>query len=276
MNQRTINSEFRLEGVALHTGRHTSVTLCPAEPNSGIRIRRVDLSGQPEREALATYVSTTNRGTKLQDGEWSVGTLEHLMAALYAKGITNCLVLLDGPEVPILNGSATMYIEQIERVGIVEQPNEAKVWKVTEPIHFEDGKSKMTLLPCDHYEVEVKVNYRAIGQQTATLTDLEDFPEAIAKARTFCFLHEILPLLFVGLIKGGSLKNALVLSRFGALSKLIYPNEPARHKLLDLIGDLALSGVRIEGKIIAEYPGHKFNTNCCKQLLHGSIHSSKC
>ena len=153
MNQRTINREFRLEGVTLHTGIKTSVTLCPAEPNTGIWIRRVDLPGQPEREALATYVSTTNRGTKLQDGDWSVGTLEHMMAALYALGITNCLILLDGPEVPILNGSAIMYIEAIEKVGIVEQPVPAKTWIVTEPLHFADGNSKMTILPSDHYEV---------------------------------------------------------------------------------------------------------------------------
>ncbi len=267
MNQRTINREFRLEGVTLHTGIKTSVTLCPAEPNTGIWIRRVDLPGQPEREALATYVSTTNRGTKLQDGDWSVGTLEHMMAALYALGITNCLILLDGPEVPILNGSAIMYIEAIEKVGIVEQSVPAKTWVVTEPLHFADGNSKMTILPSDHYEVEVHVNYPAIGRQTAVLHDLSEFPTDFAKARTFCFLHEILPLLMVGLIKGGNLHNALVLSHFGPLSKLIYPNEPARHKLQDLIGDLALSGVHIQGKIIAEYPGHKLNTTCCQQLI---------
>ena len=274
MNQHTLKDRFTLTGTTLHTGVTTTVTLCPAQPNTGIRIRRVDLDSEPEREALATYVTTTNRGTKLQEGEWSAGTVEHMMAALYAKGITNCLVLLDGPEVPILNGSSSLYIEGIERVGVVDQKQPAKVWKVTEPIHFENGNCKMTLLPSDHYEVEVTVNYRTIGKQTAMLQDLSEFPEAFSKARTFCFLHEILPLLMVGLIKGGSLKNALVLSCFGPLTKLIYPNEPARHKLLDIIGDLALSGVHIEGKIVAEYPGHKFNTDCCKKLLYGSIHSS--
>lgn len=268
MKQKTINSEVKLAGVTLHSGVKTSVTLCPAEENTGIRIRRVDLTGQPEREALACYVSTTNRGTKLQDGDWSVGTLEHMMAALYALGITNCLVLLDGPEVPILDGSARPYVEAIESVGIDEQEADVKTWVVTEPIHFEEGMSSLTIEPSDHYEVNVCVTYkcRAVGTQTASLTDLSLFPTEFAHARTFCFLHEILPLLCVGLIKGGSLKNALVLSSFGPLSRLRYPNEPARHKLLDLVGDLALSGVYIQGKITAVCPGHKFNTNCCKTL----------
>ncbi len=269
MKQKTIHSEIKLEGVTLHTGVKTAVTLCPAAENTGIRIRRTDLTDQPEREALARYVSTTNRGTKLQDGDWSVGTLEHMMAALYALGITNCLVKLDGPEVPILDGSAKPYIEAIESVGIDEQEAEVKTWVVTEPIHFEQGQSSLTIEPADHYEMEVMVKYKSpsVGTQTASLTDLKQFVSEFSQARTFCFLHEILPLLCVGLIKGGSLKNALVLSAFGPLSKLRYPNEPARHKLLDLIGDLALSGVYIQGKITAVCPGHRFNTNCCRGLV---------
>lgn len=268
MRQKTIHSEFMVEGITLHTGVKTSVTLCPAAENTGIRIRRIDLPDQPEHEALACYVSTTNRGTQLQDGEWSVGTLEHMMAALYALGITNCLVLLDGPELPILDGSARPYVESILEVGIDEQEAEAKTWVVDKPIHFEQGQSSLTIEPSDTYEVEVTVNYhsRALGEQKAHLSDLNQFANEFAYARTFCFLKEILPLLCVGLIKGGRLKNALVLSAFGPLSKLRYPNEPARHKLLDLIGDLALSGVRIQGKITAVCPGHKFNTDCCKTL----------
>ena len=274
MKQCTIHSEFTLAGVTLHTGVKTAVTLCPAAENTGIRIRRTDLVGEPEREALACYVFTTNRGTKLQDGDWSVGTLEHMMAALYAMGITNCLVKLDGSEVPILDGSASPYIEAIEAVGIDEQEAEAKTWVVTEPIRFEEGKSTLVIEPSDHYEVEVKVHYhrKALGEQTASLTNLSDFAENISHARTFCFLGEILSLLCVGLIKGGSLKNALVLSVFGPLSPLRYPNEPARHKLLDLIGDLALSGVHIQGKITAVCPGHRFNTDCCRKI----VESLKC
>lgn len=269
MKQKTIHSEFTLSGVTLHTGVKTSVTLCPAAEDTGIRIRRTDLADQPEREALARYVSTTNRGTRLQDGDWSVGTLEHMMAALYAMGITNCLVLLDGPELPILDGSANPYVEAILCSGIDEQEAEAKTWVVTQPIHIEEGISAITIEPSDHYEVHVSVRYRnrSVGAQQASLTDLSLFPTEIAKARTFCFLSEILPLLCVGLIKGGSLKNALVLSSWGPLSQLRYPNEPARHKLLDLIGDLALSGVRIQGKITAICPGHKFNTNCCRRIV---------
>lgn len=268
MKQKTINSEVKLAGVTLHTGVKTSVTLCPAEENTGIRIRRIDLTNEPEREALACYVSTTNRGTKLQDGDWSVSTLEHMMAALYALGITNCLVLLDGPEVPILDGSALPYIEAIQKVGIREQEAQAKTWVVNQPVRFEEGMSSLTIEPSDHYEVEVTVKYKSpsVGTQTASLTDLKQFVAEFSQARTFCFLHEILPLLCIGLIKGGSLKNALVLSAFGPLSPLRYPNEPARHKLLDLIGDLALSGVYIQGKITAVCPGHRFNTNCCKTL----------
>ena len=268
MKQKTLHKEFTLSGVTLHKGLKTTVTLCPAKVNTGIRVRRIDLANEPEHEALACYVSTTNRGTKLENGDWQVGTLEHMMAALYAMGITNCLVKLDGPELPILDGSAKPYIEAILRVGVDEQHAEAKTWVVTEPIHFEDGMSSITIEPCDHYEVEATVKYpcRAVGTQTASLTDLNDFPSEFAQARTFCFLKEILPMLCVGLIKGGSLKNALVLSSFGPLSELRYPNEPARHKLLDLIGDMALAGVRIQGKITAVCPGHKFNTNCCKNF----------
>lgn len=268
MKQCTIHSEFTLSGVTLHTGVKTSVTLCPAAEDTGLRIRRIDLPHQPEREALACYVSTTNRGTKLQDGDWSVGTLEHMMAALYAMGITNCLVKLDGPELPILDGSAKPYVEAIEAVGIDEQQAPAKIWVVDKTYHFEDGMSSMTIEPADHYQVNVTVQYKnkSVGTQTAALTNLSEFVSEFSHARTFCFLHEIIPLLCVGLIKGGSLKNALVLSAFGPLSPLRYPNEPARHKLMDLIGDLALSGVYIQGKITAVCPGHKFNTNCCKNF----------
>jgi len=218
-----------------------------------------------------------------------------MMAALYAMGVTNCLVEVDAPEVPILDGSAKQYIEKINEVGLCPQNAERKEWIVTETIKFDNGKgSVMSIEPCNEYQVEVKVDYHSpvLGEQTAQLKHLSDFETEIAKARTFCFLREIKPLINLGLIKGGDMQNALVIydkrlmqwqmnrlarklgqpsidaKNLGYLSPLKYENEPARHKLLDVIGDMALMGVYIRGKITATCPGHGFNTNCCKQLTN--------
>jgi len=293
MKQATINKAFTVEGKGLHTGGNIHCTLRPAEVNTGIRICRVDLEDKPCYQALVQYVTQTSRGTVLENGNWRVSTVEHMMAALYAMGVTNCLVEVDAAEVPILDGSAREYIEKIQQVGLLEQEDEVKEWVVKEPVSFDNGKgSKMTIVPCDHYEVEVKVDYHSpvLGEQTAELRDLKDFPVEIAKARTFCFLREIKPLINLGLIKGGDMQNALVIydkklwqwqmnrlarkleqpsidaSKLGYLTPLKYENEPARHKLLDVVGDLALLGVYIRGKIIAECPGHGFNTTCGKQI----------
>ncbi|MCQ2310879.1 MAG: UDP-3-O-acyl-N-acetylglucosamine deacetylase [Paludibacteraceae bacterium] len=294
MKQKTINKSFTLEGPGLHTGGWIHATFLPAEMNTGIRICRVDLPERPTYQALAQYVTKTSRGTVLENGAWKVSTVEHMMAALYALGITNVLVEVDAPEIPILDGSAKQYVEQIRRVGTQEQEADAKEWVVTEPVEFDNkGFNRMRIIPAEEYAVEVKVSYPSpvLGEQTAELTDLKNFAAEIADARTFCFLREIKPLLNLGLIKGGDLDNALVIydkkiwqwsmnrlakkmgkptidaGQLGYLSPLRYDNEPARHKLLDVIGDLALSGVYIRGKIIAECPGHGFNTACCKQLI---------
>lgn len=294
MKQKTIKDSFTLSGKGLHTGLMIHARFLPSEQNTGIRICRVDLPGKPTYEALATYVKGTTRGTVLENGEWKVSTVEHALSALYAYGVTNCLIEVDAPEVPILDGSAVPYVEALERVGLVEQDAEAKEWIVTEPVIFDSGKgNKLIITPSDKYEVEVLVDFPSpvVRQQRAILSDLSSYGKDIAKARTFCFLREIKPLLALGLIKGGDLQNALVIydkkimqwrmnrlcrklgcepidaSKLGYLSELKYENEPARHKLLDIIGDLSLIGQRIRGRIYAERPGHGFNTACAKEIV---------
>jgi len=293
MRQKTIQAAFDLSGKGLHTGEMIHAHVLPAEENTGIRLRRVDLPNQPCYEALAHYVTQTSRGTVLENGPWRVSTVEHMMAAFYAMGISNCIVEVDAPEVPILDGSALLWIQAIEQVGTIEQNAERKEWIVTKAITLDNGKgSKMQILPCEQYEVDVTVDYGSpiLGKQSAALNNLEAFSQEIAAARTFCFLREIKPLLHLGLIKGGDLNNALVIydkkiwqwsmnrlsrklgqpkrdaSHLGYMSPLKYENEPARHKLLDVVGDMALLGCYIRGKIIAEKPGHGFNTWCCKQI----------
>jgi len=198
MRQTTINEAFTVSGKGLHTGGNIHATLKPAEVNTGIRICRVDLEDKPCYQALVQYVTQTSRGTVLENGAWRVSTVEHMMATLYAVGVMNCLVEVDAPEVPILDGSAAPYIENIQQVGLLEQEDEVEEWVVTEPVKFDNGKgSKMEIVPNDTYEVEVKVDYHSpvLGEQTAVLKDLKDFPEEVAKARTFCFLREIKPLI---------------------------------------------------------------------------------
>jgi UDP-3-O-[3-hydroxymyristoyl] N-acetylglucosamine deacetylase/3-hydroxyacyl-[acyl-carrier-protein] dehydratase len=292
MKQRTLTSEFTVSGKGLHTGLAITARFCPAAENTGIRICRVDLPEQPVFEALADYVTQTRRGTVLENGNWRVSTVEHALSALYALGITNCFIEVNAPEVPILDGSAKPFVENILRVGITEQQAEAKEWIVTEQVSFSNKGCTMTISPAEQYEVAVDVDYPSpiLHEQHAELTNLSDYAEQISKARTFCFLREIEWLLRLGLIKGGDLENALVIydkplsqrvmdkmtdklnqprldaSKLGYLSPLLYDNEPARHKLLDVIGDLALVGVRIRGRIEARCPGHAFNTDCAKQL----------
>ena len=293
MKQHTIKSSFSFKSKGLHTGLHIHATFSPAPPNTGIRICRTDLPGQPTYEALADYVTATERGTVLEYGAWKVSTVEHALSALYAMGVDNCLISVDAPEMPILDGSAKYYIQSIEQVGLEEQDAEQKVYVVKEPIEYiSERGNKMMILPCDHYEAEVTITYPTglLREQKAELTNLQDYKRELSLARTFCFVREIEPLLRMGLIKGGDLQNALVIyetpmsqegldymtdklgqprlnaTKLGYLSPLNYPNEPARHKLLDLIGDISLCGFYIQGKIIATKPGHTFNTKCCKQL----------
>lgn len=269
MKQQTLHTAFSLSGKGLHTGLEIHSRFLPAAANTGIRLTRVDLDGAPVYEALADYVSATNRGTVLEQGEWKVSTVEHALSALYAMGIDNCLIEVDGPEMPILDGSSWPYVEAIRHAGIAEQEAERSEWVVTSPVEFysEDGHH-MWIEPAETYEVEARLSYPdgPLVGQTAVLKRLDDYAEQISRARTFCFEHEVKPLLAMGLIKGGDLDNALVITDTGYLSPLRYANEPARHKVLDIIGDLALVGRRIRGRIVVEKPGHTFNTHCARQL----------
>lgn len=298
MKQKTIKDSFTLQSVGLHTGLHVTATFHPAPENTGVCLRRVDLPGQPCHQALADYVSGTERGTVLERGKWKISTVEHALSALYAMGVDNCIIDVDAPEMPILDGSARLFIEAIQKVGTEEQEAEQQVYVVTEPIEYiSEHGHRMRIEPCDHYEVDVTIAFQSnlLREQHATLRNLSDYPTDIAAARTFCFVREIEPLLRVGLIKGGDLKNALVIyetelsqsgmdyfcdkmgqphldaTKLGYLSPLNYPNEPARHKLLDVIGDLSLLGMRLQGKIIAYKPGHTFNTQCVRKLRNQVI-----
>lgn len=293
MKQHTLKDSFSLSSVGLHTGLHVTATFRPAEANTGICLRRVDLPGKPCHQALADYVSATERGTVLERGKWKISTVEHALSALYALGVDNCIIDVDAPEMPILDGSAKFFVQEIRRVGIVEQDAEQQVYVVKEPIEYiSEHGHMMRIEPCDHYEVDVTIAFdsKLLREQHATLKDLAAYPVEMAAARTFCFVREIEPLLRVGLIKGGDLKNALVIyetelsqdgmdyfcdkmgqphldaKKLGYLSPLNYPNEPARHKLLDVIGDLSLLGLRLQGKVIAYKPGHTFNTQCVRRL----------
>lgn len=293
MKQRTIKDSFTLSSVGLHTGLFVTATFHPAPENTGLCLRRIDLPGQPCHQALADYVSGTERGTVLEHGKWKVSTVEHALSALSALGVDNCIIDVDAPEMPILDGSARPFVREIQRVGIVEQEAEAKVYIVKEPIEYiSEHGNRLRIEPCEHYEVDVTISFPSniLREQHATLTNLADYPQEIAAARTFCFVREIEPLLRVGLIKGGDLKNALVIyetemsqegmdyfcdkmgqphldaKKLGYLSPLNYLNEPARHKLLDVIGDIALLGLRLQGRVIAYKPGHTFNTQCVRRL----------
>jgi len=293
LKQHTLKDSFTLSSVGLHTGLFVTATFRPAPENTGVCLRRVDLPGQPCHQALAEYVSATERGTVLERGKWKISTVEHALSALYALGVDNCIIDVDAPEMPILDGSAKLFVQEIQRVGLVEQDAEQQVYVVREPIEYiSEHGHMMRIEPCDHYEIDVTIAFdsRLLREQHATLKNLADYPVDMAAARTFCFVREIEPLLRVGLIKGGDLKNALVIyetelsqdgmdyfcdklgqphldaKKLGYLSPLNYPNEPARHKLLDVIGDLSLLGLRLQGRVKAYKPGHTFNTQCVRRL----------
>lgn len=290
MKQRTIGKEFRLTGMGLHTGRTVTVTVRPAPPDSGIAFRRTDRFNIVTQKALAENVSETKRGTTLGSGRHSVATIEHLMSALHGCEVDNVLVELDGGEVPILDGSARPWMMQLTRVGTVEQSAERRVGKVTEKLHFEHPStgSVYEVEPAEVFSVECVIDFpgSVIGRQSAKIESLNEYAAGIAPCRTFVFLHEIEPLLHLNLIKGGSLDNALVYvnkelgsrqlrrlertfhkdaSQFrvhdGVLNTTdpYYPNEPARHKLLDFIGDVRLAGYPLQGRFSIYKPGHKAN-----------------
>ncbi len=293
--QITLKQEFTITGKGLHTGLEVILVVKPAPVNTGYVIRRVDLEGTPEIPVLAENVCDTQRSTVLKRGEVKISTIEHCLAALYSAGVDNCYMDVDAPEFPILEGSAVQYSDAISMVGLEEQAEEKDYFIVNKKISYvsEDGKSKITLLPDSEFSVQALINYDSpvLNNQYAVLEDMSDFGTEIAKARTFVFVREIEPLLKSDLIKGGDLTNALVIydketdhadvKRIAELMQvpcpeeiklgyintdLYFDNEPARHKLLDLIGDLALIGKPIKGRVIAECPGHQVNTSFGKHM----------
>jgi UDP-3-O-[3-hydroxymyristoyl] N-acetylglucosamine deacetylase/3-hydroxyacyl-[acyl-carrier-protein] dehydratase len=295
--QKTIANEVTLTGVGLHTGFEVTLTFCPAPENFGVAFQRVDLEEAPVVPALASHVKGTDRGTMLSLNGVEIYTTEHVLAAVVGLEIDNLLIKLTAPECPIKDGSAIVFVETLEKAGIVKQAAEKKVFVIKEPIKYQDPASGIELLalPHDRYEVIALVDYetKVLGSQHARLENIIDFKSQIASSRTFSFLHELEQLLDYGLIKGGDLNNAIVyvdkqpseasmeklrkafkkdqvaVKPNGILDnlELHHPNEAARHKLLDVIGDLSLVGRTIQGRIIATKPGHRANTEFAKILL---------
>ncbi len=296
VRQRTIGKEVSLTGVGLHTGKEVTITFKPAPENHGYAFVRVDLEGSPVIEADANYVVNTQRGTNLEKRGVKIQTSEHVLAALVGMEVDNCLIELNASEPPIMDGSSKFFVEAIEKAGIVEQDVPREEYVVKEVISYtdEESGSEITVIPSEEYQVTTMVDFgtKVLGTQNASLKKLSDFKEEISDARTFSFLHEIEMLLEHGLIKGGDLNNAIVyvdkelspktmeklreafkkdnisVKPNGILDNLTlhYPNEAARHKLLDVVGDLALVGTRIKGKVIANKPGHHVNTQFAKKL----------
>ena len=296
VKQKTIKSEISLTGVGLHTGKEVKITFKPAPINNGYSFVRVDLEGQPVIEADANFVVNTQRGTNLEKLGVKIQTPEHVLAALVGCDLDNVIIELDASELPIMDGSSKYFVEAIEKAEIQEQEAKRKIYIVKEVISFidEESGSEILVMPSDDYQVTAMVDFgtKVLGTQNATLKKLSDFKTEIADSRTFSFLHELESLLEEGLIKGGDLNNAIVyvdkeisaktmnnlkvafgkeeisVKPNGILDNLTlhYPNEAARHKLLDVIGDLSLIGTRIQGKIIANKPGHFVNTQFAKKM----------
>ena len=296
MKQKTIQQEVSLTGVGLHTGNQVTLTFKPAPADYGYKFKRVDLEDQPIIDAHAQYVTNTQRGTNFEKGGVSINTSEHVLAACVGLGIDNVLLEVNAPEPPIMDGSSKFFVEALEKAGIEELDADVDEYIVTEPISYKDeaSGSEILVIPSDEYQVTTMVDFgtKVLGTQNATLNTISDFKEEIADARTFSFLHELEALLEHGLIKGGDLNNAIVyvdkelkpetMERLkvafgkdsvsvkpnGILDNLTlhYPNEAARHKLLDVIGDLALIGTKIRGRVIATKPGHFVNTEFAKLM----------
>ena len=294
--QTTIKKSISLQGVGIHTGNKVTLTFNPAVENTGYMFKRIDLPGQPEIEALSKYVIDTQRGTTLEKDGVKLKTVEHVLAALVGLEIDNVLIHIDSEEPPIMDGSSKFFIEALEKSGIKELSQNRSEYIIKNVLTYKDDEtgSEITVIPSDNYEVTTMVDYetKVLGTQNATLSDLSEFKDNFSNARTFSFLHEIEMLLENNLIKGGDLNNAIVyvdkkisdatmdklkkafnknkvsVKSNGILDNLNlhYPNEAARHKLLDVIGDLALIGKRIRGKIIAKKPGHKTNTMFAKMI----------
>lgn len=296
VKQKTITTEISLTGVGLHTGKEVKMTFKPAPVNNGFTFVRVDLEGHPIIEADANYVVNTQRGTNLEKLGVKIQTPEHVLAALIGCDLDNIIIELNASELPIMDGSSKYFVEALEKAGFEEQNAKRKVYVVKEVISFTDeaSGSEILVMPSDHYCVTAMVDFgtKILGTQNANMKSIADFKTEIAESRTFSFLHELESLLENGLIKGGDLNNAIVyvdkeiseatmenlkvafgketinVKPNGILDNLTlhYPNEAARHKLLDVVGDLALIGTKIQGKVIANKPGHFVNTQFAKKM----------
>ncbi len=296
IKQKTIKAEVSVAGVGLHTGANATLTFKPAPENHGFKFQRIDLPGSPIIDADVDNVTDTSRGTTITQNGASVNTIEHVLAALVGAEVDNILMEIDGPETPIMDGSALQFIEALETVGFKDQDADREYYTIPYNIHYSepDRKVEIVAMPLDDYRFTCMVDYNSpvLGSQHASITTVADFKREIASSRTFCFLHELEMLLEHGLIKGGDLNNAIVvvdrqvskdelqhlaklfnrddidIAREGILNniELRHQNEPARHKLLDMIGDLALVGVPIKGHIMAARPGHAANVAFAKKI----------
>lgn len=307
MNQLTLNAPFTVKGKGLHSGLEITATFNPAPENFGYKFKRIDLEGEPVVDALAENVVETTRGTVLGKKDVRISTVEHGLAALYAAGIDNCLIELNGPELPILDGSAIIYVNEIEKVGLKEQNADKDFFIIKEKTSYKDEEtgSTITIYPDDKFSVEAMVEYDSpvLPNQFAVLDELDEFKQEVASARTFVFVREIEKLVELGLIKGGDMDNAIVIydrlvdqdkidsicdimgvdrmqiNHLGYLNPkpLAWDNEPARHKLMDVIGDLALIGRPIKGRVVAIRPGHtvnnKFTRMLRKEVKHTEVQS---
>jgi UDP-3-O-[3-hydroxymyristoyl] N-acetylglucosamine deacetylase/3-hydroxyacyl-[acyl-carrier-protein] dehydratase len=292
--QRTLAKEISLAGKGLHSGINVTINFKPAPANHGYKFCRVDLPGKPVIDALAEHVSETSRGTTLVQNNASVATIEHVLAAFHGMQVDNALIELNGPEAPIMGGGSYKFTEAIREAGIINLKEDRNYFVVKQKIAFSDEEHGVDLIvyPDDHFSINVLIDYnsRILGNQYAILDSIDDFEEEISRSRTFVFFHELEPLYKAGLIKGGDLDNAIVilekevsqeeLDRIAKLfnrpginshkagilnnTELLYPNEPARHKLLDIMGDLALVGQPIKGRVVATKPGHYANTRLAR------------
>ena len=295
-NQTTINSSISLEGVGIHTGKDVKLTFNPADPDTGYVFKRVDLDGHPLIEALSKYVVNTQRGTTLEKSGVKLKTIEHVLAALVGLEIDNVLIEINAEEPPIMDGSSKFFVDALEKAGVKQLNTLRKEYVIKNVITYKDEKSgsEITVIPSENYQITAMVDYdtKVLGTQNASLSKLSEFKDNFSNARTFSFLHEIEMLLEDNLIKGGDLNNAIVyvdkkisddtmeklkkafnkdkvsVKPNGILDNLTlhYQNEAARHKLLDVLGDLALIGKRIRGKVIAKKPGHFINTEFAKKI----------
>jgi len=293
--QITLSQPFTLAGKGLHTGLHITATFSPAPENHGYILRRTDVEGQPCILCSAQNVVETTRGTVVAQGDMKVSTIEHAMAALYASGIDNCIIDIDGPEMPILDGSALPFIQAIQQVGVKEQAAEKCYITIDHEIVIDGSKGEHIVVePADHFSLDITIAFESkmLANQQATLDNIDDFPTDVASARTFVFVRDIEPLLKANLIKGGDMDNAIVIyerkleqdqidkladllgvaridaDNIGYIQNkpLVWENECTRHKLLDIIGDMALIGRPIKGRIVATRPGHTINNRFARAM----------